>query len=347
MSDRPFSRRDFLKTAGIGAAALALKKPIDALAKATERFNIETPKAKYFPFYERHDVGISLDELKQINGLDIFFTEGVISTQKKLTEQATDYLYVSGGVPGSETQKRFFPDEYLRYFGDRGIDVSTEGLSLNPESTELSDNVKKIEYNIASIISMEESIRLAYNGIKNKISKDQKITYPLSAVYWLWAVSPTVSEKVLSLNENPNTDPSERDILAIHEFAQRMHPEYLKVSLRNIFMARRLQVLGEDKSNEKGRKANLAFEVGKAHSGIERFLELGEDATIDTLNIYPTELLRKIVEFNGGAENNIELQISIFCSVISVPVKETLEGRGYKKILIDEKMRDYLRKRLL
>ena len=328
-------------------AGLAFRKPIEALTKANERFNVDTPEARYFPFYESHTIGISLNEVKQIENLDTFFHEDIKTTSYALKQDPMDSLNAVGVIPDIAYNPRFFPKDNLRYFGDKGIEVSTENVSMDPKMFQLNNDVLNTERLTGILAVMEEGARLFYKGIKKDLSKDQIITYPLSAAYWLWAMSPSIMGEVLQFNETTNTEPNEREVLTIHEFVQRMHPEDITVSLRNIFMARRLQVLGKSVSSEKGRKANIAFEVGKAHSGIERFLKLGEEITVKTLDIYPDWLIKNIIEYNGNEGDDLENKINTFCSVISVPVKETLEGFGKNKVAIDERMRDYLRKRFL
>jgi len=134
-------------------------------------------------------------------------------------------------------------------------------VDIGPTLTTANDIVLNTERLTSVIASMEELLRFVDNSSKKEFSKSQIITAPISVGYLLWALSPRIVGKILETNSSQTEKPGDRDLLAIDAFVQRMHPEDIMVSLRNVLFARRLQVLGESASEEKGRKVNIAFQV--------------------------------------------------------------------------------------
>ena len=64
----------------------------------------------------------------------------------------------------------------------------------------------------------------------------------------------------------------ERTMLKAQGLLSHAHPENSIVFFRNIMLAKKLQFLGQVESIKNDRKAQIAYNVGKAHAGIEDFL---------------------------------------------------------------------------
>jgi len=350
MSDKGFdapkqlSRRDALKVLfNVGGMAV-LSKPAEFFAKAVERPAIETKNAKYFAFYERHDMDLSLEELNQIGTTDVYFSECAMDAKTSNDLDAGSFTNLSVLMSSGEA-KRLFPDVFLNQFVNEGTSIAIEGMSIG-SLKQISDVSKNVEIISSNVILLEETIRVLYNKFKKKDKwlSGQKISASTALGYWMWAMSPDIVEASMVAVEQalPNADDTQKDLQSIHKLVGKLHPEYLNIALRDILMARRLQTVGKHLYDKNSEKPRVAYRAGLAHSGIERFLSIGDELTLDALDIYPKQVLKRIVEDNDTSSNDFEEKLNMFCSFSLVnPQKNT------KEKVVDNDLKDYLRQRFL
>lgn len=343
------SRRGFLKAGLVGTAALLVGKEASKLQ--AEQLKIETDSAIYYPFYEGHRKPITLEELKLYPAADIHFVELTVPSRiytakdfdasAELFTQAGNYSRTDPNTLINVT--RLLPDDILNYFAENNTAVVFEGMDFPDKMRKLLLPLHDIEAGMG-IISLGLSRILASSLPKDSAAPNQIIT--AGNLIAAWGFSGNLSNTLHTLTQE--LLPRSYSRLSLARLSQKLgalqanaHPEDLMVFMRNIFMARKFEFLAEQLPTlrQLDRKPKISYNVGAAHAGIEDLLHLGPNLTISLLNIYPKELLINIVEYNGGLDS--------FCSSVVIPVRENVITKNdAKTTLLDEKLRDYLFRRL-
>lgn len=368
-SEKPkrIGRRGFLKGLGAVGGAAALRKPIKYLEgkkptetkKESERLKIETKNATYYPFYERHDLAMQVEDLASVKNIDLHFVEGPFPSHWAINTKAKDIIHFNGTPEWDSTiTTRLFEEDNLKYFSENNVYLSME--TGNVPGSLSSRKMSMIAQHIPGLgllfAGMADYLRTRSRDKPVNLLDFIRTSGLISG--GIWATSRLTTESILDISERyyPNTEDKQslkRIIRRINGLQSLTHPEDTLVFYRNVMMARRLTLLGqklpETKQIEK--KPSISYQVGAAHSGIEDFIRLenlGDGFSLAMLEIYPKEFLEDIVRINGNPVDSLENQIQTFSSTVIIPVKENLEGdEDIKHVVVDEKLRDYLKARLL
>jgi len=170
-------------------------------------------------------------------------------------------------------------------------------------------------------------------GSKNVVSRRQFLKL-VAGLATAWGLSPLA---FLIITPKKKTEVKlnalERVIIKAHGLSSQLHPEDPIIFFRNIIFARKLQFLGEIMSKEKREKAQITYNVGKMHAGIEDFLQIGKEWTLAFLNIMPNWYLKAIIDANGGLEN--------FCSDV---LFDPNAQNPTKSVRVDEELKNFLNK---
>lgn len=337
-------RRDFLKVAGVAAAALFVPdKAVRAMSRPetkTEASNvekIETENAIYYPFYESHDK--SPDLAFAMENWDV---KPVAHFYEVITGSASDFqkispiqlLLMESGTPSSMGINREFgpiiSDSTLVFDILNRISVSFEGANLPDKFLNFSYDSQFFEQVGTVFAAFGINAYLVGNIVEGKKEENTPAVYAgsaASALALIWSFGPKAAETAQSWNAYKNL--------------MNLHPEFTVIFFRNILMARRLQTLGKyysALSPNKDEKPGISFSAGLGHKGIADILKMGDKATLSGLNIYPTPVLREIVDANGG--------IDAFSSVMVIPVKEVMfDHKEATKTVLDRELKAYLEAR--
>ncbi len=339
-SSRKFSRREFFRMAG---AAIVLGVKPETGKSPNDILSIETPEAKYFPIYESHSVSfrhpVSGKELKLLPPQDIFlyeyprdsrdFVDPLTSPQAILD---TELRILS---PTSDSKRTYFiPRDHLEWLRENNTKICFEGYYPLQ-----SDYVKSVTIMASEIIiSASAGIQLLLHA-KPKENGGKEVTRKqflklAAGLAVAWGLSPIVGLLTSSKTE-VRLNALERVIIKANGVLSQTHPEIPIIFFRNIMLARKLQFLGEVASKEKGQKAQITYNVGKAHAGIEDFLYIGKDWTLAFLNMTSNSYLKAIIDANGGLEN--------FCSNV---LFDPNAQNPTKTILVDQELKSFLEKKL-
>lgn len=112
------------------------------------------------------------------------------------------------------------------------------------------------------------------------------------------------------------------------------------VFLRNVVWADKLLDLSEKESRSLGRKANISYQVGAVHSGLEDFLILGRDFCQTIIRAYPKSVIEEVIRVNNGVENIVTTRI--FKTAPDSPSESNYQSRR----VIDEKLQDVLTQKI-
>lgn len=350
------SRRDFLKLSGIAGGILAIEsmpKPVKKALSSPEekdkkkRVKVDTDLATYYPFYERHDIPISVKEIKDVEKIDALFYESsrpALDFQQKFTP----YTLITFADSGHKQKSAV---ELYKYFSDNNIALAWEGVDI-PEKYKNSVNYILPSVTFTSGVVFLKQLSKIFNeydgkASPKKINKEIKKTLPLAGV-WAWAVStPIVGNSLLQSEDVPAAERTHqvktlrRSLQRANAILEHLHPENLIIFFRNIIMARKLQTLAKHKIKESKSRPNIGYVVGAGHAGIEDLLVLGEEFTLLLLSIYPDKLLKNIVDHNGG--------IDAFSKTVITPIMVDWSNNIYATAtttIIDNELKLYLENRL-
>ncbi len=336
-SHKKFSRRDFLKLGGLAgpAIALGLSKP-ETTKPNNDILSIETQEAKYFPIYETHQQPVSGEELKLLPPQDVFLYEYFRDTRYFV--DSPPQVILDTPIPISTDSKRdhVVPRNHLEWLKKNSTKICFEGYVLPTNYFLIAELVMFGEPGIALGSLLLPSVFSKPKENRGKRMDRRQFLKLAAGLAATWGLS---SGAYIGLEAFGKTDVKEsaleRTMIKAQGLLSHTHPENPIVFFRNIMLARKLQFLGEAASKEKGQKAQITYNVGKAHAGIEDFLLIGKDWTLNFLNIMPNQFLKKVIDRNGGLEN--------FCSNVLV---DPNAQRPTKSVLVDQELKNFLNKKL-
>jgi len=339
-------RRDFLRLSGVAAAALVLskgliKKTPEETSFSQDILKIETPEATFFPVYEEHTKPVKKEQLEEFPPLDLYFYEYLEPSDKLLRSTPEEIINFVPGIantPGSERQF-IITREHLEFLRKNNTKISIEGYEA-PQNFFVSHIVFQGAESMVGFLGATKHFIIDRMTGKRKADEEgnnkQTIKDAAVALAATWAVSPTLVQTLFFYGD-PKVKQNAVDRIMSRTAAMvtHAHPEQLLILFRNILMARKLQFLGGHLSKNEERKAKIAYNVGKLHSGIEDFLNLGKEFTLYVLEKFPNKPLREIIDKNGGIES--------FCSVIIINPDKKLPA---KQVVIDQELKGLLQKKL-
>lgn len=343
------SRRQFLKLSATSYATVAL--PDFLLNLDIDKWpELDTEFATFIPLYEIHEKGVTLRDIQKVGGLTTFFIEAVNTSNSVIHTPAQDVLYKWQAAFKSwgklESTGTFFDDDVVAFFSKKDIYVAVEGMAIPERLDLLSKTVGSVERLLAAFLLTNEVLRKPLIRMLKKEKPTQRDVNRIiaSLAYSAWADlpgAPAVTAGFLESKRSQGELPSatQETLQKIAGKTSFFHPEDLTVFFRNIIMARKLTTIAKEEKVRLEEKPVVAFNVGLGHAGVEEILKQKEGFSLYCLSLYPTELLRQIVEANGG--------IDTFCSTVIFPARETVrEGTDTKKILVDRELKEYLEERL-
>lgn len=359
MSDRPFSRRDFLKTAALaGAVAAVPPKLTSFLNESGEgedfgRFGrIETENAYFYPFFERHDKTPNLADLikklspkPRVHFLELLCTTSAAEFQK---DDPLRYLFTEVLSDTSANAKVFgrnISDETLDFFSYQNIPVAYEGIVLPDKFMRFDEYTKNTEAMVALGVGVAAIKKIATDSVGD--DPKEKVGNTLlglgATLNAIWSLAPSLTTIAAGnlelLPETKQLNYVKDALWNVNRHIRNLHPEQMTVFFRNLVMARKLQTLAKYYSPKEEAKPGVSFSAGFAHEGIKDLLILGESVTLAGFNLYPKDILREIVDANGGIE--------AFSSTLLVSVRETFAGgRNSKTLVLDTDLKNYLETRL-
>lgn len=301
------SRRDFLKLAVAGGTGLfgwKFSKFGEVELDTTEEV-ISTQTANFYGFFESHTNRVSYGKELERMGIvpDIHFVEMVTRESAKEFQNSSDSTDVlfwhSMSSDGKTNYGPFLDVDTLVYFARKAISVAYEGIKVIR-----SDNFFEGALSVGQDLVSGTALLL-----REKYSKNSE-------------------------------DQTEQSLLKLGEKLSEENPGDIVIRLRSILIARKLQVMGKYLSDNLNRKAEISFSIGLLHkSSFMKCLNAGPDQTLKEMDGISTNVLRKMVETNGGVET--------FSRVLVIPVQEVLVNKtNVKNILCDVNLRDYLENRL-
>ncbi len=293
------SRRELLgkaaKIAALGAAVGTAGLIVgNEVFKGSEGI-VKTDAGNFIPLYERHDAGISTENFpKSIDALDGLFREtnhGIESIEDTLAtnpQEAGSILTFK--TSNTDTDKIIFK-LYQRnaplVFGD--ISVSEHDIQ---------DRNKLANAELWTGFVATSVLLMPHDPTRRKFLQ---LAFGAVASYGLYGLS-NFSYLIPMLTNSIEHPEWVRRISRIDGIISHIHPEQPLIFLRNAIMANKLLLTGEHLKRKLGRKPNIAFWVGGGHSGIEDFLQLGQEACREAISLYPSLYLHHVVDDNGGAE---------------------------------------------
>jgi hypothetical protein len=125
----------------------------------------------------------------------------------------------------------------------------------------------------------------------------------VGTMLWLWGTPPLLANiiQITGLNDKQQTaikKLSSRIIGLISDF----HPERARVFFRNAIIANNLLTMASAIKHQTNSIPKIAFQIEGTHSGIEDFLEAGQDVCRTIILSHPKIFLQNIVNHNGGLE---------------------------------------------
>jgi len=321
-----------------GLALTTTPKFIRELGEESEPApTVETEDAKYFAFYESHQVGTD-PELIIKTKPNIFFHELFMRSEELINQEPLDTFF---------TMNTFgtlaLPGEIERYLYQNNGKVVYEGISIPPKQENIQRYANILILGGASAINISELVRSMKNRIMDKkntgISASTRLA--LSSLLAFWTSSDFISSAATLSVYNKAPQKSERlkkIATRVKSYVSFTHPENVTVFLRNILMSRKLMLLAKNNNKYNIEKIRIAYQVGAGHAAVQDLIELGDDISLAFLDIYPKGLLNAVVEHNGGTKP--------FCSTQIIKVKEAIHGTPSTETVIDEKLKSYLEERI-
>ena len=300
--------------------------------------SIETPEARYFPIYESHPQPASREKLELLPPQDIFLYEyirdsryfvNLLTTPQVILDTPTSFV----AIPDSK-RPDVIPRDHLEWLKENNTKICFEGYTLpNVGLTILLIMGGESVLGTGGVFSLALAQAKKNHGKGMDRRQFLKLATGLASA---WALSPTaflMMAPVLGEKTELKVNALERTIIKAHGLSSHLHPEDPLIFFRNIMFARKLQFLGEVASKEKGQKAQISYNVGKGHAGIEDFLHIGKDWTLAFLNIFPKPYLKAVIDTNGGLEN--------FCSNV---LFDPNAQNPTKTVLVDQELKSFLNK---
>lgn len=320
------SRRDVL-TAALGAVGGGL---LVSGKEAITDNTIETAAGRFTGIYELHPESTNDRRLPLPPDTDIFFRESGYPLGQTLDEPEKFILSSNGDF-------RLVPTPTL-------LDVAHKNIFLAFGDPHVIDTIlmQAGETGVGAGIAVYD---LMENTDKKKETVTRRRTVLKGGLGALsaWGLSSlAVVAPILSQEHNA----SNRILSQFTNIVSMAHPEDMVVFFRNALMAEKMLFLAEEQKKQTGKKSHIAFNVGWGHRGIEDFLLAGREMCQKIITLYPSPVLRKIAEINGG--------VSDFSSALLYKLPENLSEadiqaarlNGEKTILVDDQLAKAVREKI-
>lgn len=302
------TRREFFKKTGdiaIKAIALgAITSTGVVIRNEIEKGQagiIKTDEGNFIPLYEIHSVGISTErfpkdmdalfreQTSELNLIENFF----IKNPELLTGPEIDLYKPRTNM--REVVSNLAANNAPLVFGDIRSETSDGKIK----------NILSIAEETMGVTALIILAGLALNRLlSNKaesVTRRKILTLPLKALA-LYGFSNYTSHITSRTGKIENPEWVKR-LGRIHGITSHMHPEQYVIFFRNAIIADKLLLTGKHLKEKLGRKPNIGFWVGVGHSGIEDFLQLGQDTCRKAINLYPESFLKYFIRESGGAED--------------------------------------------
>lgn len=245
----------------------------------------------FYPLLEYHKNPPTTKDFSNIKNLNIHFAE-VVDDQRKFSRFNPISILTTGGSYRDHT----LSDELLNYFSNNNIMVCLEGQTLGKDLDIFSSVTEMAEVSISLGVLGGEIIDSIFDKYLGKTSRRVFLKRSAVGLGLLWANGGDITTLI---NSDVN---SGRTLEEITKIISLTHPERLNIFLRNLFMARQLQLCALFASHQYGPEPNISFEVGKDHPGIEFFVAQKQQYIMSAVSAYPTVILNKVMDENGGIE---------------------------------------------
>lgn len=296
VSHKKITRRVFLSSfARLTAAGLALKSDVVTRPEATKPDNgiltIETPEARYFPIYEMHQQPASEEELKLLPPQDIFLYEYPHDSRYFVDPLTSPHIILDTKLGSQRTY--VIPRDHLEWLRDNNTKICFEGYDLPRGEVLTSVFIMAGELIISTSAGFQLLLHAKSKENSGKGMNRRQFLKLAAGLAATWGLS-SVAGVIIPFSQKTEVKPSalERTVIKAHGLLSQTHPENSIIFFRNIMLARKLQFLGEVMSKENGHKAQIVYNVGKAHAGIEDFLHIGKDWTLAFLNTISGLIIR-------------------------------------------------------
>jgi hypothetical protein len=355
------SRRDFLRMGVLGLEAVAFRKPIKALTRAEMTLErekgFETKKAIYFPFFESHvnrDSGQGIVDCKP----DYLFIEMASQSQYIQQRSSASILLATEVVPTRikpDVQVgRSIDDQTLGFLVENESMVLLEGVELTPEQHDFGDLAKVIEnYGTAAFVLAKVGLRLKKQLLDKKSIGTADVAVEATAyLAQLWffldiIADDAVGREFSKKNDNPGVSELRESAERFKALTSLTHPDNLNIFMRDIFMALKLGLIAEENPLNVQTKPKIAFRMGASHGAVSDMVRMGREVTMSMLEVYPAEVLLKLVNHNIPGEQELAEKIDAFCTTVAIPVKDAMSDGVSKQFLFDSHLSDYLKGRLI
>lgn len=291
--DKFSSRRSFLGKAGKVAAGGIVATSVIEHEQQVVTEGITTPSGIFHPIYERHDIGIAVEDIPK--DLDILYREEgnpnkeIRQYAEQIVRGMTTYAWKhNDNAP--EILQRMAKEKVMLMYADVGVTSHypiNSIKNLNEVETE-----KLLGYGILS------SLTSTLANSQNKI--DRRKVLGLSVAAGAWLTAPSITDNIgVKVFEQQNKAVRRLDA-RLSGIVQDFHPELLLTFFRSALMADKLLTVAENQQQSLKRKPHMAYWVGFEHSSIEDFLSAGHDVCRKVLLAYPHTFLHQLVEKSGG-----------------------------------------------
>lgn len=293
-----FPRREFLKKAGKIAAAVAaagaaglilgneVKKGKDGIVRVNE--------GNFIPLYEVHTVGISpenfpqdIDALFRENANSLSYINGIFTDRPEYVKSLLDYKHEQTKTDADEIMLNLSRRNAPLVFGD-------------PTGNRYSLIAVPVAEILAGGLAARAIIKSSIDKMSDDPTRRKLLQLALGAVA-LFGLS-NLTDILGSLYKS-NIPNRLKRVNRIGGIISHIHPEQPELFLRNAVMADKLLLTGRYLKEKLGRQPNIAFWVGAGHSGIEDFLQAGQEVCRKAIALYPKVYLRHVVDNTGGDED--------------------------------------------
>lgn len=327
-----FSRRQFLKTGSMLAMALAFTRRKEK-KESSEIVKIETTSGNFYPIYERHDSPLEGEELEEMPRVDLIFYESALTASKDLQALSPEEI-VNKRTRRTDDRAYLIPRDHLPVIRRNNSLISLEGFSIVGGWATGSIFGQLGEF-VGGALALKAALsKKAPLGENRYVSgRAQKALLGLLGAWATPRLPIGIALSAVSGFEMTNVKQSAalRLVERINAWESHAHPEDKIIFFRNLMMARSLLFLSRYIERVKGRRAEITYNVGMGHAGIEDFLRAGEEFVTYMIKITPDSLFEKLVEVNGGVES--------LCSLVVVspnpnnPTKEVILDKELKEII--------------
>lgn len=287
---RRLIKAGLMGVAGIGATAVVGHE----VAKETK--GIGTDVGTFIPIYERHDETIPVERIPK--DADILFKEIVYSDVPIFEPPLSSIIH------SLKTERNWDKgEELLKYLAENGTEFMVGDVYTSFESG-------KGLLSKAELIAGAEALYLFFitrekpsEQSDKKISR-RKFLRGTAAAAAGWTLLPLATNRTVAGAYSITKNEAARRVFSRLDAAiNHLHPEGLDIFFRNLVMADKLLTVAEDFRSRFGKKPKIAFYFGGGHAGIEDFIIAERNFCRGLITSYPSWILKKIVDANGGIED--------------------------------------------